>query len=921
MTATAQPEGLPVRPGEPGAPERAAPGGSAADGSKTILNRAEGVELLGPVHGCGYRDGAALVRRADGQMVQLGGLMYGLLECIDGERDQQQLAEALSERLGRRVGEEHVARLAQKLGRQGLLGGTEHLAPPRRNPLLALRWKVLVTDPKWTRRLTTPFTFLFRPWLMWPIIAAFAAVVWFVLIHKGVASATAQAFHKPGLLLLVFALAVISAGFHELGHAAACRYGGANPGGMGMGLYIVWPAFYTDVTDTYRLPKRARLRVDLAGLYFNAVVAVITLGVWLAWRNDALLLLVALQVLQMVKQLSPVIRADGYHILSDATGVPDLYAQMGPALKRLLPRYRGEPSALTGRARLLVTVWVLIMVPILISLSLGAVLLLPKIGTSAWDSGRHIIQAIPHQADHGRILSLLAGILRLLALSLPVLGSVLVTQRIVRTTGGRARAWSRGHVGRQTVVALATTAIAAGLAWAWWPSGQYRPVRADQHGTLGSLVSMVTDPQAVARPVAALAPVQLSAGVHLAEAMVPVDGASKRHPAIYIITGGGGKPPVEILSSSAPRPGAGVPRFGDGGAGGLPAGSTETTATDTIAPDTTATDTTSTTGTTAAQPTGTTPSSAAGSSPGSSPAAVTAATAFPFKLPAPPGPHGTQALAVNTTQGGVVYDVAYSLVTVKPGTPVDETNSAYAFAHCQACTTVAVSVQLVLIVGQTKDIAPINAAGSLNYDCPACTTTALADQLVVSLKKAPSQQLIDELDADLRQLGALPELGAAGTPAAVAAQVAAVQQQLDQQLNASGDLANPITTTTTTSGQSPGTTTSTGSSGSSTDSGDGSTGASSPTSGDAASTTSGNSGVPSTPTQGSGATTPTSASTTSATSTTPTGTTPSTTTGTTPTTEDGTATTTPQGSTSTGSATPTDSGSTATDPASTTTTG
>ena len=39
----------------------------------------------------------------------------------------------------------------------------------------------------------------------------------------------------------------------------------------------------------------------------------------------------------MVKQLSPVIRADGYHILSDATGVPDLYAHIGPTLRRLLP--------------------------------------------------------------------------------------------------------------------------------------------------------------------------------------------------------------------------------------------------------------------------------------------------------------------------------------------------------------------------------------------------------------------------------------------------------------------------------------------------------------------------------------------------------------------------------------------------------
>src|SRR6478609_1699386 len=104
------------------------------------LARAAGVELLGPVHGSGYRDGAALVRRGDGQMVHLGPLMYGLLECVDGRRDLAALSAAMTDRLGRRLDAEQVARLADKLASQGLLAGTEQAAPPRSNPLLALRW-------------------------------------------------------------------------------------------------------------------------------------------------------------------------------------------------------------------------------------------------------------------------------------------------------------------------------------------------------------------------------------------------------------------------------------------------------------------------------------------------------------------------------------------------------------------------------------------------------------------------------------------------------------------------------------------------------------------------------------------------------------------------------------------------------------
>ena len=138
-----------------------------------------------------------------------------------------------------------------------------------------------------------------------------------------------------------------------------------------------------------------------------------------------------------------------------------------------------------------------------------------------------------------------------------------------------------------------------------------------------------------------------------------------------------------------------------------------------------------------------------------------------------------------------MYDVAYSLVTVSGGAPVTEHNSAFALANCNACTTVAVSFQVVLIVGRSRYIAPINAAGAENGNCPACVTTALADQIVVTLKSQPSAQLLSELTDDLKQLNALPELGADGTPAAVTAQVTAIQQQVDSQLQASGQLANP----------------------------------------------------------------------------------------------------------------------------------
>ena len=349
----------------------------------------------------------------------------------------------MSERLGRRFDEEHVTALIEKLWNQGLLAGSEANAPEKLNPLLALRWKVLITDPKVTQRITAPFVQLFRLWIVAPILLGFAVVVWFVLIHKGVASATAQAFNSPELLLLVVGLGIASAGLHEVGHAAACRYGGGRPGGMGAGIYVVWPAFYTDVTDAYRLPRRARLRTDLGGLYLNAVIAVVTLGRVAGGARR-----------RIAAARRPAVARDGQAALADHPGRRLPHPLRRDRRPGPLPAHRPhaappapvagkDSSALTGRARALVTVWVLVTVPILISMSLTAILLLPKLAATTYASASNIVSALPDQDVPG----VLASVVRLLALALPVIGSVLMAQRIVRTAGAKGRAWTSGRPG------------------------------------------------------------------------------------------------------------------------------------------------------------------------------------------------------------------------------------------------------------------------------------------------------------------------------------------------------------------------------------------------------------------------------------------------------------------------------------------
>jgi putative peptide zinc metalloprotease protein len=643
----------------------------------TTLQRAEGLELLGALDGAGYRQGASLVRRRDGQTVQLTAALAALLEELDGRATTAELAQRLADRTGKDVTEQDVDHLLGKLADLGLLEGTETDEPATSNPLLALRWKVVVSDPKTTSRITAPFAALFTPAILWTVLAAFVGVCWFVLVEKGLASATRRAFDTPGLLLGVFALAVLSAGFHELGHAAACRYGGARPGAMGAGIYLVWPAFYTDVDDAYRLDRRGRLRVDLGGLYFNTVVAVVVTGLWLVTGEDALLLGVATQLIQMLHQLTPVFRADGYHILADLTGVPDLFAHLGPTLRFW------RPSPLTRRARIIVTAWVAIVVPVLVSLLLTAALLFPRLVATAWSSGRGRAAQLGNAAQQGDLLGMGASLLQLVALVLPVLGTAYLLLRMA------SRVWAKADshpTSRAVVAVLALTA----LLFVWWPSGQYTPVRGDERGTVTSLLS--SGPAPVLPTRTTTQPKQL------ALALVPQDKSQ----------------PAMLLTRDAAGTAQAIVTGAEGGT----------------------------------------------------------ARALPFALPDDLRPGETRALATNTQDGSTVYDVAYALVTVTDGAPVTQVNDAWALASCTACTTVAVSFQVVLVVGHSDVITPINAAVAANKGCLRCVTSALAVQLIVSVKEAPSPEVQAQLNA------ALAKLDAKVDPSQLVAQVTAVQKEV-----------------------------------------------------------------------------------------------------------------------------------------------
>lgn len=125
------------------------------------------------------------------------------------------------------------------------------------------------------------------------------------------------------VILGVFLLTALA---HELGHAAALSREGWPPGGVGVGLLWVLPVGWCDVSAVGLLPRRGRVRVDLAGVAFQLAAAGLVAISAAVLRRPAVALGAYAAVGAVVWSLLPLARTDGYWLACDLFDLPDLAA-------------------------------------------------------------------------------------------------------------------------------------------------------------------------------------------------------------------------------------------------------------------------------------------------------------------------------------------------------------------------------------------------------------------------------------------------------------------------------------------------------------------------------------------------------------------------------------------------------------------
>ncbi|MGW1680664.1 hypothetical protein [Saccharopolyspora sp. NPDC002376] len=426
--------------------------GEPAAEQPTVPALVAGTELIGQYQGSGHREPPYLVRRVDGQILQLSHLLYLVAVGLDGQRSYAQLATELSTNWGREITAEQVSYLVEtRLRRAGIVAtdsASDQSAPllKGRDRLLALKFRVALVPEHVVAVIARIFQPLFWPPIVVLALVAFIAAETWLAVRGGVAQLLAGArelIDRPEQILLVLGVLIVAGIFHEFGHVAACRYGGARPGAMGVGIYLVWPAMYSTVTDSYRLSRGGRLRTDLGGVYFNVLAMLVMIVIFtqtgLPWL---LVALVAWQV-STVWQFVPSVRLDGYYILSDLVGVPDLFDRMGPVLRSMLPGRPPHPRVreLKPWARWVITAWVVLVIPCLAYWIIGFLLLAPSVLPVVWEAlGAHW-HGVGSAIRAGEAATAVVGVMRMFLLVLPWAGITLVLYNLGRSLTRRIRRW------------------------------------------------------------------------------------------------------------------------------------------------------------------------------------------------------------------------------------------------------------------------------------------------------------------------------------------------------------------------------------------------------------------------------------------------------------------------------------------------
>ena len=152
-----------------------------------------------------------------------------------------------------------------------------------------------------------------------------------------------EIFHFGSLLAIVITFFILVT-VHEFAHAMICRKYGGEVREIGFLFLYFQPCCYCDLSEAWMFPeKRKRLAVTLAGPYSELILMALTLIVWRVTIPGSLVsevarLLIIVIWVTLLFNLNPLIKLDGYYMLSDWLEIPNLRSKSFTYFKNLFQR-------------------------------------------------------------------------------------------------------------------------------------------------------------------------------------------------------------------------------------------------------------------------------------------------------------------------------------------------------------------------------------------------------------------------------------------------------------------------------------------------------------------------------------------------------------------------------------------------------
>ncbi len=142
-----------------------------------------------------------------------------------------------------------------------------------------------------------------------------------------------------GLVRYSIAVIIIKI-IHEFSHAYTAKIQGVRVRSMGIAFIVFFPRLFTDITDSWRLRRRQRLKIDSAGIVAELIIGGIAALIWVnippgAASSIAYYIFTVSVINTVLVNGNPFIRYDGYYILSDIIGIDNLLQRATAYTRRL----------------------------------------------------------------------------------------------------------------------------------------------------------------------------------------------------------------------------------------------------------------------------------------------------------------------------------------------------------------------------------------------------------------------------------------------------------------------------------------------------------------------------------------------------------------------------------------------------------